>query len=1033
MAREFNAVYVVPVRVLNSAESKGQQWTSLEEAISRICFSKRKRTSEYEDLALQIEDGLDSPSTLLVVDGLDEANDNAREIVSTIWERSCKVLFLSRPYNMRKVETRVDVQVECLGFNDEQLRDYIESELKDDQAPKLIESLQSSTAMWEMAHIPVTAHILCSLSNDHGTATEERGKRASIFQIYNDMANYVWERFKEKPAARNIKRCDLFDDLERIAFETFRSGLILIPPRLVTEYATSTDAAGTFKESGLLLLVLEGRKYQFTHLTFQEYFAGRYIAKTLRRGGSDEETKALDFIQEGKYNQKHALTLSFAMHAFAHDLGKHALQKMLSIVDDKPVEVLGIQHFLLRMQVLEATLEEANKSDTRALVKDEEAIDIVNGARELLSSTMDDVLVRQVVVGKLKKCICVLEQFPRILDNITDKAKQMLASSQDLTWKTRDNVKSVLNLAKHSPKHMNSIIQLLVQLIKNVEEWCNAEECIRRFECIVTEMPQVAGNLLPMLVRGCRDEDLAVRWNAMEAVGRTVVSAPQLASALLPMLVTGCGDENLSVRWNAMEAVGRVVESAPQLAGELLSVLVKDCGDEDPWVRGNAIQTIGWVDGRAPQLAGDHLSMLARVCGDENSSVRRNAMEAVGRVVGEAPQLVGDILPMLMSGCGDEDSSVRRNAIEAVGRVVESAPQLAGDLRPILVSGCGDENPSVRRNALEAVGRAVVSATQLACDFLPLMAGGCGDEDRWVRWNAMKAVGRVAGAAPRLAGDLLSMLMMGCDDDDSSVRWNAMLAVGRVVVSAPQLTCDLLPMLVKGCDDEDSSVRGNAMEAVGRAVWSSPQLAGSFLLKLATSCVDEDSWVRGNAMLAVGRVVRAAPEFAGDLQRMLVRGCDDEESWVRGNAMEAVGRVVEAAPHFAGDLVWMLVRGCGDEDSEVRLTAATAFDTINLNQIIPLAISFSPCKSGFWVIFVRSSFSLSIPTKDEKVSMTLHGITSEEIGTWDRRDLACFFQHLKKEVACRFPRLMKYLKTKKTSDQLKTKFQSDSTTRVTRK
>ena len=273
MAREFNAVYVVPVRVLNSDEPKGQQWTSLEEVISRICFSKRKRTSEYEDLALQIEDDLDSPLTLLVVDGLDEANDDAREIVSTIWERSCKVLFLSRPYNMRNIKTRVDVQVECLGFNDEQLRDYIESELAENEATNLIESLQSSTAMWEMAHIPVTAHILCSLSKDHGTATEERRKRASIFQIYKDMANYVWKRFKEKPAARNVKRCDLFDDLERIAFETLRSGLILIQPRLVIDYATSTDAAGIFKESGLLLLVMEGRQYQFPHLTFQEYFA----------------------------------------------------------------------------------------------------------------------------------------------------------------------------------------------------------------------------------------------------------------------------------------------------------------------------------------------------------------------------------------------------------------------------------------------------------------------------------------------------------------------------------------------------------------------------------------------------------------------------------------------------------------------------------------------------------------------------------------------------------------------------------------
>ena len=47
--------------------------------------------------------------------------------------------------------------------------------------------------------------------------------------MYNDMKNYIWKRFKEKPVERNIKRCDLFDDLERIAFEGFRNGQILTP------------------------------------------------------------------------------------------------------------------------------------------------------------------------------------------------------------------------------------------------------------------------------------------------------------------------------------------------------------------------------------------------------------------------------------------------------------------------------------------------------------------------------------------------------------------------------------------------------------------------------------------------------------------------------------------------------------------------------------------------------------------------------------------------------------------------------------
>ena len=1161
MAREFSAVYVVPVRVLNGAESKGQQWTSLEGAISQICFSKRKRPSEYEELVHQIEVELDDPSTLLVVDGLDEADDHAREIVSTIWERSCMVLFLSRPYNMRSIETRVDMRVECLGFNDHQLQDFIESELTEGEATRLVASLQQSPAMWEMAHIPVTAHILCSLSRDHGTATEERGRRVSIFQIYNDMANYVWKRFKEKPTARNIKRCDLFDDLERIAFEALRIGRILIPQRLVTQYATSTDAAGTFKESGLLLLVLEGQQYQFPHLTFQEYFAGRYIAKNLRRKGSDEKIRVLDFIQEEKYNQKHALTLSFAMHANAQGRNKNALHEMLSIVNDEPIEILGIQHFLLTMQVLEASLEEAEKSDLKTLVKDEEAIRIANGARKLLDCTMHNVLVRQVVVGKLEKCTRVLEEYPTILDDIADEAKHLLASSDRFTWKTEEKIRNVLKLSKHSPKHMEEIKQLLLQLAKKAKEWCGAQECTRSFECFVTELPQLAGDLMPLLEKGCSDINPSVRRGVIEAVGRAVKSAPQLAGDLMPLLERCCDDEDLWVRRGVMVVVRQVVKSAPQLVGDLMPLLERCCGDREYTVRGEAIETLGQVVKSSPQLAGDFLPMLVRGCGDRDIGVREGAIEAVGRAVKSAPQLAGDLMPLLERCCDDEDLWVRRGVMVVVRQVVKSAPQLTDDLLPMLVRGCGDREYEVRCKAIETLGQVVKSSPQLAGDFLPMLVRGCGDgewdvrgetmhavrlfiesalqlagellpmlvrgcddlhwrvrritmntvywllgsaphladdllpmlvrgcsdENLWVRKSAIEAVGRVVESAPHLADDLLPMLMRGCGDKDYLVRQSAMGALGRVVELAPQLTDDLMPLLERGCSDENLFVRKSAIEAVGRVVESAPHLADDLLPMLVRGCGDKDSRVRERVMYVVGRVVKRTPHLADDLLPMLVRGCGDEESRVRKWAIEAVERVVESAPHLADDLLPMLRRGCGDKKSSVRRNAMeaadgvlesvphladdlipllergcfdidkelrvsaikavgqvielapqlagrllpklvmccfdedfdvyrkalTTLDSMDLNVVIPSAISISSThRTDFFVIFIRNILTLSVPTKEGKVSVLLHNIVSEGIGTFAREDLVVFLQHLRKGVDWIFPGLMESLEAK---------------------
>ena len=632
MAQDLSAVYVVPVRVLNGVEPRGRKLTTLEEAITQICFRGSQHPFEYEDLLPQVEHDLADPSTLLMLDGMDEANDYARELVSAVWKRSCKVLLLSRPYNMRDLETRVDVQVECLGFNDEQLRDYIRSELSEDEAPRLISSLEKAAAMWEMAHTPVTAHILCSLSKERGGAIEEEGKRANTFQIYNDMANYVWKRFEEKQAEGKVQKVELFQDLEKIAFEALRKGLILIHERFVMEHATSKNAARTFKESGLLLLVLEGKEYQFPHLTFQEYFAGRYIARALRQKGSDEKTRVLDFIRGGKYDGKHALTLTFAMHAFARGRNRHALEELLSIVDEKPIEVLGIRHFVLRMRVFEAVLEETDEDDLEDLLNDEQAIELAGGARHLIERTIDDVLIREIVIEELKHLPCVLEGFPPLLNGTIDEVKKMLACARALTWKEMAKIADVLKLARHIPKHSNGMTQSILQLVEHPDGWCEPKERVERLSSIAEQLPQHAGDFLPTLAKGSGDKNVNVRKTAMAAIGSIVAAVPQHAGEFLPTLAKGCGDERSTVRSAAMAAIGSVVAAVPQHAGEFLPTLAKGCGDEDWTVRKAAMASVGRVVAAAPQHAGEFLPTLANRCGDEDPNLRNAARKAVNAI-----------------------------------------------------------------------------------------------------------------------------------------------------------------------------------------------------------------------------------------------------------------------------------------------------------------------------------------------------------------------------------------------------------------
>ena len=710
--QEFKAIYVVPVRRLNVAKAKGIRGEALEEVVASTCFKRRGSDDEFEKLKTQINDDLDMSSTLLVFDGLDEADDDARDLLSETKIGDCKLLILTRPYNLRGIQTEVDCQFECLGFNDQQLRNYIIKELQQNEASSLIRSLQQDQGMWENAHTPVTAHILCSLSKEHGTSIENRGKKASMFQIYGDMTNFVWKRFKEKSEAGMANKDIVFGDLEKIAFEGLRKGQILIEERIVEDCATSTNTARIFKETGFLLLVSEGKQYQFPHLTFQEYFAGRFIANSLKNKGSEDERRVRKFIDQEKYNQKHDPAMRFAMNAFAKGRGIVAFQEMLSIVDEQPVEVLGIQHCLLRMRVLDATLQETDESLLEDLLNDEQATKLAENASRLFNCTIEDNLIREIVAEDLKRFSHIFDRCPQVLNETIDKVKISLACKHELTRMEMAKIADALKLVKHSPRHSHEVLQFILQVGREVKYQSNSREFIKRIESVAMLGPQHVGKILTALADECVDANSDVRETAITAIDRVLGAAPQQAGAFLSTLVRGCVDQDSAVRETAFAAISRVLTAAPQHAGEVLPTLVKWRGADDSAVRANALKVVDGVIAAAPQHASEVLPTLMKVCGDDDSAVRANALKVVDGVIAAAPQHASEVLPTLMKVCGDDKSAVRANALKVVDGVIAAAPQHASEVLPTLAKACGDDKSAVRANALKVVDAVIAAAPQ---------------------------------------------------------------------------------------------------------------------------------------------------------------------------------------------------------------------------------------------------------------------------------------------------------------------------------
>ena len=925
--QEFEVIYVVPIRRVNTAKSKGPQGVTLKDMVAQLYFGERSDV-EYEDLLTQVENDLNSPTTLLMFDGLDEAGEDARELVHSAEERLCKLLILTRPYNLQQIRARVDCQFECLGFNNQQLTNYIHKELRQDEASRLIRSLQQDRGMWETAHTPVTAHILCSLSKQHGTSIENPERRASRFQIYNDMTNFVWKRFEERPEARIAKKESIFEDLEKVAFEALKNGQMLIEQRIVERCATSTNTSKFFKESGFLLLVLEGQEYQFPHLTFQEFFAGKYIAKGLKNKGSDAEEQALEFFRKAKYNEKHDLTVSFAMHAFAEGRSKFALREMLSIIDDDPVEVLGIQHFLLKMRVLESTIEEANEEDLRDILNDEQGIILAEGARQLLENTIKDTLIREIVVEKFQNLPCVLEQFSQVLNNVVNEAKTMLRCRHDLTQMEMEKIEHVLKLARHSTRQSDVIIQFVVLPSEEADGCCSSEECWRRLNSVIQQMPQHAREILQTLTNKCYDEDADMRRHAMETIGYVLEGAPHHASELPAALAKGCGDKESDVRRTAIDAISRIVAVAPHYTGELLQILEEKCGDKESDVRRTAIAAISRIVAVAPHYTGELLQILEEKCGDKESDVRRTAIEAISRIVAVAPHCAGELLTILGKKAGDEIPDVRFAAMEAIGRVVVAAPNHVNKFPPMLAKGCSDNESDVRQTAIDAFGRIVAALPYDAGVLLPILREKCNDLESDVRRAVMDAIGRILPVVPHYAGEILQILQEKCDDKDTGVCFAAIEAISRVSAKVPQHAGEILPTLTKKCDDDEADVRRMAINAISCLVGTASQHAGKILPTLTKKCDDDEAAVRSAAINAISRVVVAVPDDAGEVLVVLKERMEDKTSDVRFVAMEAIGRVLAAAPNHADELMPTLTKGGGNENSGVRRAVMEAIGRV---------------------------------------------------------------------------------------------------------
>ena len=275
---------------------------------------------------------------LLVLDGLDEVDPSNLKVLSSLIQgkelSGCYIVVTSRHEAGSKVRRYCDTLWEIEGFTKKDaesfIRKYFKNIKKEHLARKLIESIFEShqdrdLSIWhvpfrsepqqdrdlsELTKNPLNTALLCVICEDF-----EGVFPTSRTELYTEIVLCVLRRYEQKQglASKNEDLMTVYKkeliDLGRMALESLLKG------ELYFEEHKSDGGFIVLSKFGFLSLQAGGSKrkvvvrYAFLHKSFQEFFAGFYLAYKLIEGEIEYESVVTDQRYENELYQVFLFTI----------------------------------------------------------------------------------------------------------------------------------------------------------------------------------------------------------------------------------------------------------------------------------------------------------------------------------------------------------------------------------------------------------------------------------------------------------------------------------------------------------------------------------------------------------------------------------------------------------------------------------------------------------------------------------------------------------------------------------------------------
>jgi NLR family CARD domain-containing protein 3 len=896
---KFDALFWVPLRKLQHAHS-GETASSF---IFRHCCQEKSENLYPHDVAGYLKQN--AKRILFVLDGLDEVTLEENSLQKAIVDELLTFphwILTSRPHAATSIQP--DATIENVGFASKTIDVYIQKSFPNN-SQAMIQTIRQNPMIFGLCHIPINLELVCSiLQKSKGDISFIR----SMSGLYEELTLILQKRFLEtlgKPSAWHWEPEDIendagislvFKSLEAVAWEGMREKELFFSFNQGTmkkiycnSYPSSEAekreplfknmcASGFLQSTGDNPLFLHN-EYCFLHLTFQEFFAARYLARLLH----DNPKEAAKCIQEVKFNPRYKVVMWFTAGLLKNEGGDFRVLNAFFEMLDTPKDLVGLYGTLLKIRCLE---ECGWQKELQKIKSYEEEIGFWLEKMSINKWHNDQIQ---------KHLIETFEISPQGAKGLF--IPKLISCLSSNVW---DRIFAPQALAQVGQADPQAVIPALLEALK--DEWDNVREAAAEALGQVGQADPQA--VIPALLEALKDENSFVKKAAAEALGQVGHADPQ---AVIPALFEALKDKKGWVRIAAAEALGQVGHADPQA---VIPALFEALKDKKGWVRiaaAEALRQVGHADPEAVILP------LLEILKDKDHEVKSAAAGALGKVGQTNPKAV---IPPLLEALKDKDPEVKSAASRALGEIGQTNPEA---VIPHLLEALKDKDPEVKSAAVEALSE--IGQTNPKAVIPPLLEA-LKDKDPGVRRHGVAVLvldleSYIDYIDPQtVIPQLLEALK---DKDNEVVKFNA--AFGLHLLGRADL-------LLEALKDKDNKVRKAAAVVLGSLGHADPTPVIPVLFE-ALKDKDEVDDVREAAAKALGRVGHANPKAVIPVLFEALKDKDEVDD-VREAAAKALGQVGIANPQA---VIPALFKALKDEDEGlfVKKTAAEALQKYDLS------------------------------------------------------------------------------------------------------